>query len=773
MKKVLCLLTVLVMALGCTGISVSAAEYGIVLNNNVALMVGSTTVVANNSLQTVPVAPVIVDGTVLIPLRAVSEIFNGAVSYDNATTTIDIRFGADKVVVMRPGSKQYTMNGRAYEFPVAPQIINDYTMVPLRALAEDIIGKTVFYDDATKLIVISSRRVIKDSVSDAAVILTIANAITTRNLPEITVPTSYELDWGITDTGIGEIGNDMGQLNFTNIVASAEPEPDNSAANVKDGNPSTFWAIGDIGGNIVCDIGKVNKMTEIKVAFEKYTQRGANYEIYVSEDGKSYEMVYSGSSETGKQWVSHSVNGAYRYVKLVSNGNTTGSSFNSIAEIQAFNNGTSGTTNANDNAATKKTLKVTAITAVPDPDVQEENNRNNAFDGNMETRWAAQGDGSITADLGSVKTVTEVRVAWWKWQERNAKYDLEISEDGNNYTSIFSGDAAGNEYEVHAVNKKARYVRVQSHGNNTSEWNSLLELEIYGDEQASTATTTNSTASGSGYANMTSVSGEFMIAVQGTKNVLTLGSDDFTLNVSAGAKNDRQLWTKDGSSIKNKATGACLDVANQSYDEGGQICVWESNGGTNQSWELESENGYYYVKSSMSGLYLSAVGSSIQQRSKADATKWVITNGSEGKADTAVTASTGKSSFKNLASVSGDFVLVVSGSDNVLTASSGNSALSVGAYTKDAKQQWSMSGSAVKNNGTGLCLDVEGQSYDEGGSICVWEGNGGANQSWEFEKDGDGYYIKSSMSGLYLSAVGSSIQQRSKADATKWIVAAK
>ena len=174
MKKVLCLLLVLAMAVGCVSISVSAADYGIVLNNNVAMLVGSTRAVAKNTLVTLSAAPTVEDGEILIPVSAVSTLFNGVVSTD-AAGFVDIRFGADKTVVIRPGSDQYSYNNRGYKFSVAPREINGNLMVPLYDIVEDVIGQIVFYDPTTKLIVVSSRKVLKDYASDGAVISTIAN----------------------------------------------------------------------------------------------------------------------------------------------------------------------------------------------------------------------------------------------------------------------------------------------------------------------------------------------------------------------------------------------------------------------------------------------------------------------------------------------------------------------------------------------------------------------------------------------------------------------
>ncbi len=1042
MKKVLCLLMVLTMALGCISISASAAEYGIVLNNNVAILVGSTTAVANNSLQTLQAAPVAQGDDVLVPLSAVSVLLNGMVNYDAATGIINISFGADTQVVLRTGSTQYTLNGRGYDLAVAPRVENGVVMVPVIGLARDAIGFEVFYDRTTQLVVISSRRVIKDSVSDAAVISTIANAIRTGVLPPISVPTSYELDWTVTTASGSNASNDPGQLKFVNISASAEPEAQNPAANVNDGSAATFWAIGDVGGQLIGDIGKLNNMTEIKVAFAKYTERAANYALYVSEDNKNYELIFSGSSAQGQQWDSHSVTGAYRYVKLISNGNSAGSTWNSVAEIQVFN-GDSGSGSSSEPIGTPISSSTFSYKASAEP--EPENNAGNAFDGNSSTFWAVEGDNDLVIDLGSSKRVEAVSVqmrsyddgrainytlgcgsdgsnydtiydgisqfgggvpenhivgtdvryirlgvsgsstnAWASVAEiivygeyvpttggsassgvvsqgaainpasysasaepesnnpgasaidgnadtfwaadgsqnlvldlgsaqdvgsvsvqmrkytdnpgRTVNYSVEYSADGSNYTSVFNGAAAagGGAVETHAVGAQARYIRVGVNGSNEGSWASLAEVVVYG----------TGSSGGAGYKNMSSISGEFMLAVAGTTNVLSVGGDGTTLTVGS----DQQKWAAEGSALRNVSTGKYMDVFNQSYDVGGQIGVWDGNGGTNQQWEFNAVEGGYLIKNVMSGLYLSAVGANIQQLDSGSATKWVVTDGTMddaagGSAGTVVSgvpdidtfgefvltnsdgdilslasdgegvvagpyqglstqkwtqsdgivtnsgtgarlsvagnsarvgimicvSATGTTSqrwtfekvsngyiiknensglyisiqdsiaiqraranatvwtamevgssgevnipvesvYENLDSVSGNFLMVPIGGNNVVGVGPDDYALSAGAYNGDARQQWTLEGNGIKNVALGTYLDVSGESMDPGAQIGVWEGNGGANQRWSLERDGNGYYVRSTFSGLYLGMANGG-QQVSRESATKFIIA--
>lgn len=88
---------------------------------------------------TLHVAPLIQDNRTFIPLRDVGEALGATVDYvaatDDALATITIVKG-DKTIVMNPGEVAYTVNGEEKTLDAAPFINEDFTMVPLRFVAE-------------------------------------------------------------------------------------------------------------------------------------------------------------------------------------------------------------------------------------------------------------------------------------------------------------------------------------------------------------------------------------------------------------------------------------------------------------------------------------------------------------------------------------------------------------------------------------------------------------------------------------------------------------
>ncbi len=788
MKKVLCLLTVLAMMLGCICISASAADYGIVLNNNVALVVGNTTAIANNALQTLSIAPTLVDGEVLIPISLVSDYLNGTVSYVPESGLIGISFGSEKNATMRVGSKSYTLNGRAYSLAVAPQIISDNVMVPLYAVAGNIIGKTVFYDAATQLIVISSRGVLKDSVTDAAVISAIATAIASRNLPEISVPTYYELDWDTVEETVSVGGGasaptvKTAQIFPTTVTATQEPESENGAYNAFDGDTESRWAC-DGEGSIVADFGSVINIVKIEIYWWKTEERNAKYDLEISSDGSTYTTIFS-DSNYGEHPDTFDINQSARYVRVNSYGNNN-SNWNSLQECAVYvaasaassaSSGGGSATSQKSSSPTgdKVSINGSMVTASSEP--ESANPGKNIADGSSSTVWAAEGSANAVIDLGEVISVASVGVQMKAYDDgRSVNYGVSVSADGSSYTQVYDGACAagGAVTEYISVGTEARYVKLSVNGSTTNSWASVAEVEVYSGTLAA-----DDEYTAASFQNMSSVSGDFVLAPYGSTDVLYVTGDNFTLSVGAySAGNSAQLWSQgsnsSGGTLISKSTGYCLDVANQSYDEGGQICVWEGNDGNNQSWTLELDGDAYYIQSVMSGYYLSYNGGSVQQVGRDNATRWVVADPST-YTPAAGTQSTVKSNVPTPITepISGNFRIISYGTNKALTSNDETFAVTVSRSKLTENQTWTMEaaegGFVIKSALDGTVLEIPSQATEAGKRVVTAEADGSAGQTWIIEELNGHYYIKNAMSGLYLTVEDTFVRQRDYA--TMWSI---
>ena len=104
-----------------------------------------------------------------------------------------------------------------------------------------------------------------------------------------------------------------------------------------DGDLTTRWSEQGLGSSLTLDIGKKKTICNLEVSWYRGTERISNFVIAVSNDGKSFTDVFSGTS-------SGTTNGferyefpdrTARYVKITVNGNTL-NNWASILEISVF-----------------------------------------------------------------------------------------------------------------------------------------------------------------------------------------------------------------------------------------------------------------------------------------------------------------------------------------------------------------------------------------------------------------------------------------------------
>ncbi len=99
-------------------------------------------------------APVIKDGRTLLPIRYVSETFGAKVDWDGKEEKVSISFG-DKTVELWIGKDAAMVDGTLKRLDVAPEIIEDRTVLPLRFVSESL-GLKVEWDEDLREIKLSN-----------------------------------------------------------------------------------------------------------------------------------------------------------------------------------------------------------------------------------------------------------------------------------------------------------------------------------------------------------------------------------------------------------------------------------------------------------------------------------------------------------------------------------------------------------------------------------------------------------------------------------------
>ena len=99
-------------------------------------------------------APTIVNDRTLVPVRAIIESMGGSVNWDSDTSTAMLEYNND-IITLTIGSETAYFNDNANTLDTAPQIINDRTMLPIRFIAESF-KFDVEWEQGTQTITIKS-----------------------------------------------------------------------------------------------------------------------------------------------------------------------------------------------------------------------------------------------------------------------------------------------------------------------------------------------------------------------------------------------------------------------------------------------------------------------------------------------------------------------------------------------------------------------------------------------------------------------------------------
>ncbi|BAL81638.1 stalk domain-containing protein [Caldisericum exile] len=116
------------------------------------LQIGNPVAVVNGQNYTLEAAPQITSGRTVVPLRFVGESFGATFTYEASTKKIEISFNNNSIT-MWVGKKSALVNGKEIQIDVAPYIVNGRTLVPIRFIS-DVFGADVIWNSQTKTVLI-------------------------------------------------------------------------------------------------------------------------------------------------------------------------------------------------------------------------------------------------------------------------------------------------------------------------------------------------------------------------------------------------------------------------------------------------------------------------------------------------------------------------------------------------------------------------------------------------------------------------------------------
>jgi hypothetical protein len=107
-------------------------------------------IIAKGTMLKFDTPPVIKEGRILIPVRALTEGFGASVTWDQAKQEVTIQRGEVKIVLQIGNNLAY-VNGEEVKIDVPPETINNRTIVPLRFIAEKL-GLKVNWDEESETV---------------------------------------------------------------------------------------------------------------------------------------------------------------------------------------------------------------------------------------------------------------------------------------------------------------------------------------------------------------------------------------------------------------------------------------------------------------------------------------------------------------------------------------------------------------------------------------------------------------------------------------------
>lgn len=121
-------------------------------DNVIVLQLNSTDALINGKAHQLNVAPFLLDGRTMVPLRFVSEALGAEVEWDGDKQKITLLLG-DQTMILHVDSSEAIVDGKTIFMDVPATIVNGSTVVPIRFVGENF-RQEITFDDATKTITI-------------------------------------------------------------------------------------------------------------------------------------------------------------------------------------------------------------------------------------------------------------------------------------------------------------------------------------------------------------------------------------------------------------------------------------------------------------------------------------------------------------------------------------------------------------------------------------------------------------------------------------------
>src|ERR671911_576878 len=257
---------------------------------------------------------------------------------------------------------------------------------------------------------------------------------------------------------------------------------DDDGVNAKlafDSDEGTEWSEDRAGAYLEFDIGAIRSICDIEIQWDKGEERSYNFVVSVSENGTKFKdrirATSSGNSDLPELYSFPDT--MAKQVRLTVYGNSE----DDTASIREISVNGRDVRKIGQGYKICEELPVAKFVATPsrsgDPPEK-------AVDGDYTTAWSAEGAGSfLQADVGEVKSICHVGIAWYNGESRQYVFEVSVSKDGINFDQVYEGISSGNSIrpQYYAFSEAdARYVRITVFSNDKDNWAGITELSIKG-----------------------------------------------------------------------------------------------------------------------------------------------------------------------------------------------------------------------------------------------------------------------------------------------------
>jgi hypothetical protein len=272
-------------------------------------------------------------------------------------------------------------------------------------------------------------------------------------------------------------------IDIKNVSSSSNIDNNNdeeiNAQSAFDNNEDTEWSEDRVGAYLDFDIGTIRSICDVEILWDEGDERSYNFVISVSENGSNFNdtLRATSSGDSGLPESYPIPDTMAKHIRLTVYGNSE----DETAAIKELSINGRDIRKVGQVYNICEELPIAKFSATPS---QSGDTPENAADIDFTTTWSSLGVGSyIQADLGTLKTICGVNIAWYNGESSQYVFEISVSKDGMNFEQVYEGISDGKSIRPQNYdfsNTDAKFVRITVFGNDKNNWVGITELSVKG-----------------------------------------------------------------------------------------------------------------------------------------------------------------------------------------------------------------------------------------------------------------------------------------------------